>query len=564
MANETQLNRDIVNGVETTILNSNLSVNATVLNSHIVSSIGLDIDTVILGKYKVLSRLDVATGEADLYICTFETQTYVAKIYRRKIAIKPEITQRLKQINSPYVAKVYDTGEVNGFPVEILPYYRFGSLQGKKFDYDKLKKHIIPALNEGLKVLHENGIIHKDLKPSNIMITDNQQDVAIIDFGISSVREDGNTVVVTRTGMTPEYSAPETFKNIFLDESDYYSLGITIFELFYGYTPYSSMDKESIEQYVSVQHIPFPAGISTPKDLKDFISATTYYDITNRNNKANPNRRWVYEEVKNWCKDIKQTIPGKGIINVKGNMKPYTFLEVKYTEKAELIRAMVENWNDGKKQLFRGMLSGFFETFDPEMTELCLEAEEEATRINGKDDFIFWKTMYKLNSTTKEFYWKGKVYQGLPALGRDLLEHLWKKDNSLNQYVDDILTQGMLSEYIKLMDPKNEKLIAAVSGLESSHRTFGKNIRGKQMNYYMTAYMLSCQKLMHVDGRDFRTVGELTSYMKELLQESNEKLIEFCHGLVDYDNNLEPQFESWLLSLGKKGDLEQWREMLRG
>ena len=289
MPNETQLNKDIVNGADATVLNSNLGGNATVLNSQLVSGQGIDIGTTILDKYEVTSKLNVATGEADLYICTFETQTYVAKIYRRKIAIKPEITWKLKAINSPYVAKVYDTGEVNGFPVEILPYYKFGSLQGKKFDYEHLKKHIIPALNEGLKVLHENGIIHKDLKPSNIMIADNQKDVAIIDFGISSVREEGNTVVVTRTGMTPEYSAPETFKNLFLNESDYYSLGITVFELFYGYTPYSSMDKDSIEQYVSVQHIPFPAGVNVPEELKDFISATTYYDITNRNNNTNPN-----------------------------------------------------------------------------------------------------------------------------------------------------------------------------------------------------------------------------------------------------------------------------------
>lgn len=38
---------------------------------------------------------------------------------------------------------------------------------------------------------------------------------AIIDFGISSVREDNNTIIVTKTGMTPEYSAPETFRNLF-------------------------------------------------------------------------------------------------------------------------------------------------------------------------------------------------------------------------------------------------------------------------------------------------------------------------------------------------------------
>ena len=42
-------------------------------------------------------------------------------------------------------------------------------------------------------MLHDKGILHKDLKPSNIMVGDNLKDVAIIDFGISSVREDNNT-----------------------------------------------------------------------------------------------------------------------------------------------------------------------------------------------------------------------------------------------------------------------------------------------------------------------------------------------------------------------------------
>ena len=48
------------------------------------------------------------------------------------------------------------------------------------------------------------------------MLLDDNKSVAIIDFGISSVVEEGNTVLVTKTGMTPEYSAPETFRNLFL------------------------------------------------------------------------------------------------------------------------------------------------------------------------------------------------------------------------------------------------------------------------------------------------------------------------------------------------------------
>lgn len=237
MANETMLNSDVANA-NATVLNTAVNSNATVLNTDIVSSVEIQKGTVLCDDYIVNGKLDIPTGEADLYLCTKKRQTYVAKVYRRKSAIKDEIIKKLLSINSPYVAKIYASGSFNGFPVEILPYYKNGSLKGEKFTLEELREEVIPSLNEGLHALHEVGIIHKDLKPSNIMLSDDGQSVAIIDFGISSVRENDATVVVTRTGMTPEYSAPETFRNAFLEESDYYSLGITIFELYYGKTPY--------------------------------------------------------------------------------------------------------------------------------------------------------------------------------------------------------------------------------------------------------------------------------------------------------------------------------------
>lgn len=135
---------------------------------------------------------------------------------------------------------MYYSGSYSGRHFEVLPYYRRGSLRGRRFGIDELKSRIIPEINEALGALHDAGIIHKDLKPSNIMLTDSG-DIAIIDFGISSVQSDGSTVIVTSTGMTPEYSAPETFRRLFLEESDYYSFGITLYELFCGHTPYADM-----------------------------------------------------------------------------------------------------------------------------------------------------------------------------------------------------------------------------------------------------------------------------------------------------------------------------------
>ena len=108
------------------------------------------------------------------------------------IAVKGEVLAALEGVDCPYIAPMYYSGSYSGRHFEVLPYYRRGSLRGRQFGIDELKSRIIPEINEALGALHDAGIIHKDLKPSNIMLTDSG-DIAIIDFGISSVQSDGNS-----------------------------------------------------------------------------------------------------------------------------------------------------------------------------------------------------------------------------------------------------------------------------------------------------------------------------------------------------------------------------------
>jgi len=265
----------------------------TILNPALAEGGGrfLEPGTVLCGLYTVESRLDVASGEADLYLCQYENVSYIAKVYRREAALKEDVAALLEGVQSPYVARLYEFSFLDGFPVEIIPYYKNGSLQGRQYTLEELRQTVIPCINEGLRALHAKGIIHKDLKPSNMMLADDQRGVAIIDFGVSSAKDRDSAVIVTKTGMTPEYSAPETFRGLFLEESDYYSFGITLFELFCGYIPYANMGAEEIERYLAVQRIPFPD--SMPGELRDLIAALTYTDLTNRQDKHNPNRRWT-------------------------------------------------------------------------------------------------------------------------------------------------------------------------------------------------------------------------------------------------------------------------------
>lgn len=559
MSNRTEINPN----VNATVINSEMG-QATAINPDLAASTAKIVaGTLIADKYEIVEPLSVSTGEAELYVCKCDGKEYVAKVYRRQRAVKPEVITALKSIKSPYVASLFDTGIHNNLPFEILPYYKNGSLQGRKFSMTELKKTIIPCINEALNVLHQNDIIHKDLKPSNIMLLDDNKSVAIIDFGISSVVEQGNTVLVTKTGMTPEYSAPETFRNLFLEESDYYSFGITLYELYCGYTPYKNMNAEEIAQFTAVQRIPFPKDM--PQELQDLISAVTYFDITNRNNKNNPNRRWTYTEVDNWCKGKKQVIPGEGTgFGAEKAIPPYTFLGQAYKDIPSLITALASNWNDGKKQLYRGLLSGFFKSFNPEVAGYCIDAEEESTQTAGKDDVIFWNLLYKIYPDLNGFYWLGHIYESLPALGRDILEKLWKNDKSDYTYWDSILENNLLSNYLTNIKSKNNDLKKASAALETAHKLPGKSKRDTLMNYYTMAYLLSGQKLLHVDNKQLKDIPELTAYMKGLLDSSYEEFEGFCHSLIDYDDTLDVQFEAWLIALGKRKELESWKKQLGG
>lgn len=548
------VNATIINSEigQTTVINPNLTGNAS---KKLLSG------TILGGKYQVVEPLSAATGEADLYICKYNEKEYVAKVYRRQRAVKPEVISILKSISSPYVASLFDTGEYNGLPFEVLPYYKNGSLQGRKFSLDELKKTIIPCINEALRVLHQNDIIHKDLKPSNIMLLDDNKSVAIIDFGISSVVEQGNTVLVTKTGMTPEYSAPETFRNLFLEESDYYSFGITLYELYCGYTPYKNMNAEEIAQFTAVQRIPFPKDM--PQELRDLISAVTYFDITNRHQKGNPNRRWTYEEVQNWCKGKKQVIPGESVgMAAEKAIPTYTFLGQGYKDIPSLVTALASNWNDGKKQLYRGLMSAFFKNFNPEIAGYCMDAEDEASRAAGKDDVIFWKLLYKIYPELNGFYWMGQTYESLPALGRDMLEKLWKNNSTNYPYWDSVLENKLLTNYLAMVKSKNAGLSDAASALETAHSLANKSKRDTLMNYYTMAYLLSGQKLFNVGDKQLKNIAELTAYMKALLDSSYEEFEDFCHTLIDYDDTLDVQLEAWLIALGKRKELNSWRSQL--
>ena len=167
----------------------------------------------------------------------------------------------------------------------------------------------------------------------------------------------------------------ETFRELYLAESDYYSLGITIYELFTGTTPYNNINDDEREMYITMQKIPQPKDM--PDELYDLILGLTYNDLTNRKDKSNPNRRWTYNEVKAWLSGKKVAVPGIGYGSTKRNMPAYTFNNHQYTDTLSLANALGLNWQLGKKEFYRGILSGFFKSVDPQLSGQIMDLESQ-------------------------------------------------------------------------------------------------------------------------------------------------------------------------------------------
>ena len=88
MSNETMINP--INNSNDTVINSELQPNnATVINTEISNLSNIAEGTTLCDIYKVDSKLDINTGEADLYVCDYNGEKFIAKIYRRKFAVKP-------------------------------------------------------------------------------------------------------------------------------------------------------------------------------------------------------------------------------------------------------------------------------------------------------------------------------------------------------------------------------------------------------------------------------------------------------------------------------------------
>lgn len=221
-----------------------------------------------LGHYRVVSQLGKG-GMAVVYRAYHSAMDrFVAlKVLPPQLAMDPEFLGRFKQearviagLQHIHILPVFDYGESEGYTYFVMPLIETGTLadllQGKPLTLAETGR-IIGQVGSALGHAHSRGLVHRDVKPSNILL-DQDGNALLTDFGIAKIVE--ATTFFTQTGGiigTPAYMSPEQIRAEPLDgRSDLYSLGIVLFEMTTGRPPFSAETPPAI--FVKHLHDPLP------------------------------------------------------------------------------------------------------------------------------------------------------------------------------------------------------------------------------------------------------------------------------------------------------------------
>ncbi len=240
---------------------------------------------VLADRYEILEEIGVG-GMAVVYKakCLVLNRYVAIKVLRDDLKGDEEFVRRFNveaqaaaSLTHPNIVSIFDVGEAGALHYIVMEY-----VEGQTLKEYIDEKHELPwreavdiamQIAKGLEVAHKNSIVHRDIKPHNIMIT-KEGNIKVTDFGIARANSQ-KTMTVEKTAIgSVHYISPEQAKGGFIDHrSDLYSLGIVLYEMLTGRVPFD--DENSVTVAIKqIQEKPVPPceyNISIPMPLEQIV-----------------------------------------------------------------------------------------------------------------------------------------------------------------------------------------------------------------------------------------------------------------------------------------------------
>ncbi len=244
------------------------------------------------GRYKILELLGEG-GMATVYKAhdsRLEREVAI-KVIRRDAFPAEETDMLLKRfereakflgrLSHPNIVGVIDYGEHEDQPYLVMVYVPGGTLKqklGNPIPWREAVRMVLP-IARALEYVHDQGIINRDVKPSNVLLTEKGQPM-LSDFGLVKLFSEGKKaeggMSLTGSGMgigTPDYMAPEQWTGDATALSDLYSLGVVLYEMITSFRPYTADTPAGILLKQAIESLPLPKQYvpDLPQDVESVL-----------------------------------------------------------------------------------------------------------------------------------------------------------------------------------------------------------------------------------------------------------------------------------------------------
>jgi eukaryotic-like serine/threonine-protein kinase len=238
-------------------------------------------------RYEVFRPLG-AGGMATVYLARDlkHDREVAVKVLRPELAEAVGVDRFLDEISTtarlqhPHVLQLHDSGSAGEFLYYVMPYVQGDSLREKLDREEQLQiaeaVNIARSVGQALDYAHRNGVVHRDVKPANILLHEGAALVA--DFGVSHALKQAGGTRLTQTGVsvgTPSYMSPEqaTGDHRPGPESDVYSLGCVLYEMLTGEVPFTGSTAQAILGKIVLGEAKPPTEVrySTPGHVEETV-----------------------------------------------------------------------------------------------------------------------------------------------------------------------------------------------------------------------------------------------------------------------------------------------------